>query len=261
MKRLSAAGPRGPGRLFGFLFVVSMAGASVGCAAGQTVTAGPRYSLKHPDFWKVKQTATRDGEATVVVIPQYGDAVIDEGAGSMAPKSQNYENVTADVEVRLYSWGDQGLKDEPTTAVQQMLVRDESLNLPKAARVPDNPPECNVYPKKYTMFGASQTPLDLVSRPGHRTIIVGGRSSGVLVAAVARVEFEQDMGRYCHNLSNMQVQLQNLLDGLSPSQPGMGAMPGAGGPGASPGSAPPGGPGSETVPGGPQYPGPGPQAP
>ena len=33
------------------------------------------------------------------------------------------------------------------------------------------------------------------------------------MGAVARVEYEPDMQRNCHNLSNMRVQLQNLLDG------------------------------------------------
>lgn len=233
-------------RLLGLIAIVVIGGAVVGCGTGQTITAGPRYSLKHPDYWKIKQTASKDGEPTVVMIPQYGDAVIDDGAGSMAPKSQNYEGVTADVEVRLYSWGDPGLSDEPTREVARLLTRDESLNLPKHFVVPDNPPECNVYPKKYTVFGSVQTPLDLVSRPGHRTIVVGGRSSGVLMAAVARVEYEQDMGRYCHNLSNMQVQLQNLLDGLSPVGSAAGpvppprGLPGGGPPGSTPNGGPPG---------------------
>ena len=68
--------------------------------------------------------------------------------------------------------------------------------------------------KKYTVLGKQQKPLDLVSRPGWRTILVGGTKRGLLLGVVARVRYEQDIGRYCHNLSNMQVQLQNLLDGL-----------------------------------------------
>ena len=39
-------------------------------------------------------------------------------------------------------------------------------------------------------------------------------ATGSLLGVVARVEYEQDVARYCHNLSNMRVQLQNLLDGL-----------------------------------------------
>jgi len=31
---------------------------------------------------------------------------------------------------------------------------------------------------------------------------------------VSRVPYEQDVGLYCHNLSNMMTQLQTLLDGL-----------------------------------------------
>ena len=68
--------------------------------------------------------------------------------------------------------------------------------------------------KKYTIVGNKEEPLDLVSRPGWRTILLGGKKEGVLLGVVARVPYEQDVGRYCHNLSNMQVQLQNLLDGL-----------------------------------------------
>jgi hypothetical protein len=62
---------------------------------------------------------------------------------------------------------------------------------------------------------------------------------------VARVPFEQDIGRYCHNLSNMQVQLQNLLDGVvvgggggSTGPPGASPAPAASPP-ASPSSTPP----------------------
>src|SRR5262245_50149258 len=80
--------------------------AGAGCAAGSTQVQTQRYTLNHPDFWKVKKTAAKDGEATVVVIPQFGDAVIDEGAGAQAPREANYESVTADVEARIYAWGD-----------------------------------------------------------------------------------------------------------------------------------------------------------
>ena len=59
------------------------------------------------------------------------------------------------------------------------------------------------------------TPVDLVRRPGWRTIVTGARQQGTLIGFVARFEWEgADMNRNCHNLRNMQVQLQNLLDGV-----------------------------------------------
>jgi hypothetical protein len=187
--------------------------AAAGCGTGTQQLATAHYTLTAPDYWKVKKQAARDGDPTIVVIQQYGSAVIDEGAGAMAAKDQNYDAVTADVEVRLYTWPDPG-GDDPTKLVSQALVRDQDLQLNRHLVIPENPPECNVYPKKYTIFGSQQTPLDLVSRPGWRTIVVGARANGFLLGVVSRVEYEQDMARECHNLSNMRVQLQNLFDGL-----------------------------------------------
>jgi hypothetical protein len=209
------------GRVAG-LAAVALLGA-VGCVPATQQLQTGSYTLSHPDYWKVKKTAAKDGEATVVVIPQYGSAIIDEGSGSMASKGQNYDAVTADVEVRLYSWTDPGAGD-PTQEVGKRLASDDDLALTKSYIIPDNPPECGVMPKKYTFFGEPQTPVDLVKRPGYRTILVGGRGNGHLIGAVARVEFEPDQQRNCHNLSNMRVQLQNLLDGLTPS--GAAAAPG-----------------------------------
>jgi hypothetical protein len=208
-------------------------GAAAGCASGNKQVQTQRYTLSHPDYWRVKRTATKDGDPTVVVIPQYGDAVIDEGSGAMEPRGSNYEAVTADVEVRIYAWHDPGTTEDPTPEVARLLGRDEELKLSRHMVIGEHPPECDVLPKKYIVFGQTQQPIDLVSRPGFRTIVVGGRASGVLVGTVARVEYEQDMGRYCHNLSNLRVQLQNLLDGLQP-------VPGGGGPptGAKPPAAP-----------------------
>jgi hypothetical protein len=105
----------------------------------------------------------------------------------------------------------------------------------------DNPPECGVYGKKYIIFGAQQTPFDLISRPGWRTILVGGKTGGVLLGAVARVDYEPDPARECHNLANMRVQLQNLLDGVQPAAAaGKPAAPPGPSPtaGASPGTSP-----------------------
>jgi hypothetical protein len=198
------------------LAAIALVGGAVGCTPATQQLQTNAYTLSHPDFWNVKQTAKKDGDPTIVMIPQYGSAVIDEGSGSMAAKGQNYDAVTADVEVRLYSWPDQGAGD-PTQEVGKLLVGDQDLALRKQYMVPENPPECGTYAKKYTVFGVEQTPVDLVSRPGFRTIIVGGRGNGHLVGAVARVEYGPDAQRNCHNLSNMRVQLQNLLDGLSAS--------------------------------------------
>lgn len=188
---------------------------AIGCVPATTNLQTSHYSLSHPDYWKVKKQAARDGDSTIVVIPQYGSAVIDEGSGSMASKDQNYDAVTADVEVRLYNFSDPNPDTDPTQMVANFLLKaDPDLKLSESFQIPDNPPECNVYPKKYMVFGKQQTPLDLVKRPGHRTIVVGGRAEGYLTAVVARVEFEPDQQRNCHNLANMRVQLQNLLDGL-----------------------------------------------
>jgi hypothetical protein len=206
------------------LAAMGFLGGAAGCVPATQQLQTGAYTLSHPDFWKVKKTAAKDGEPTVVMIPQYGSAIIDEGSGAMANKGENYDAVTADVEVRLYSWPDPGQGD-PTQEVGKLLSSDSDLALRQSYVIPDNPPECGVYPRKYTVFGVEQTPVDLVKQPGYRTIVVGGRGNGHLVGAVARVEFEPDRQRNCHNLSNMRVQLQNLLDGLSAS----GSAPAAGG--------------------------------
>lgn len=200
-----------------------MLGGLVGCVPATQQLQTAHYTLSHPDFWKVKKTAEKDGDASIVIIPPYGAAVIDEGSGSMASKGQNYDALTADIEVRLYSWPDTAPESDPTQSVAKLLSFDAELALTQHFLIPDNPPECGVYPKKYVLFGTQQTPRDLVKRPGWRTIVVGGRANGYLLGAVARFDFEPDMQRNCHNLSNMRVQLQNLLDGLSAS----GKPPGA----------------------------------
>lgn len=188
-----------------------------GCATGSRQLATQHYTLTHPEYWKVKKTASQDGDATLVVIPQYGQAIIDEGTGSMEPKEANYDAVTADVEVRLYTWSDPDPNGDPTDVVSKLLNRDPELGLRRHMALSDYPPECGVYSKKYVIFGSQQTPLDLISRPGWRTILVGARSGGVLFGAVARVDYEQDRARGCHNLANMRVQLQTLLDGVQPA--------------------------------------------
>jgi hypothetical protein len=217
-------------RLLG-LVAIAMFGGAAGCMPVNQQLQTSHFALSHPDFWKVKQTAAKDGEPTIIVIPQYGSAVIDEGAGAMASKGQNYDAVTADVEVRLFSFADPAPEVDPSQAVANLLSKDTELQLPSHYVIPDNPPECGVYPKKYTVYGKTEAPIDLVKRPGWRTIVVGGRANGYLLGAVARVEAEPDQQRNCHNLSNMRVQLQNLLDGLvaSGGAPAPAAAPPTGG--------------------------------
>jgi hypothetical protein len=190
---------------------------AVGCVPQNQQLQTNRFTLSHPDHWKVNKKAANDGEPTVIVIPPYGAAVIDDGAGSMAMKSQNYDAVTADIEVRLYTAPDPGSNGDPTQEVALMIASDQDTALKQHLIIPDNPPECGVYPKKYMVFGVQQTPVDLVKRPGWRTIIVGGRADGFLIGVLARVDYTPDQQRNCHNLSNMRVQLQNLLDELKPA--------------------------------------------
>lgn len=222
------------GRLVGLAALVVLGTGAIGCLPQSLQVKTDRYTLTHPDHWKVEKTATKDGEPTVLIISQYGSAVIDDGAGSMAMKGQNYDAVTADIEVRLYTAPDPGTNGDPTQEVAHVVAADPAVELSKHLVIPDNPPECGVYPKKYTVFGATQTPVDLVKRPGWRMIVVGGRANGFLLGVVARFEFQPDQQRNCHNLSNMRVQLQNLLDGVvantaAPAKPGGEAKPAAGG--------------------------------
>jgi hypothetical protein len=220
------------------LALVALLG-SVGCTQATQQLQTAHYTLSHPDFWKVKKTAAQDGDSTIVIIPQYGAAVIDEGAGSMASKGQNYDAVTADVEVRLYNFPDPAPAVDATQAAFKLISNvDPELALPQSYIIPDNPPECEMYPKKYTVFGKVETPVDLVKRPGHRTIVVAGRSDGYLTGVVSRFEYEPDMQRNCHNLSNMRVQLQNLLDVLVASKGPAGVAPGAAPTAAGAGTAP-----------------------
>jgi hypothetical protein len=199
------------------LFVLALALASfgsVGCVAAQKTVRTPHFSLSHPDYWEVKSVGAKDGEPTTVIIKNFGSAIIDEGSGAIEDRQQNYESVQADVEVRVYAWPEPAGVTNPSQAVAELLAGDSTLELNRHLQVPEQPPECGVLKKKYTVAGNKEEPFDIVSRPGWRTIVVGGKKQGVLLGVVARVPFEQDIGRYCHNLSNMQVQLQNLLDGV-----------------------------------------------
>ena len=226
------------------VLLVAVMGLGAGCANANKQVKTPRYTLSMPDFWEVKGEGLTDGSATTVIIGRYGSAIIDEGSGAIEARGMNYESVQADVQVRVYAWPElKGFKDA-TTAVGQLLAGDSELRLTRHIRVPEQPPECGLLKKKYDVLGTQQEPLDLVSRPGWRTIVIGGTGDGSLLGVVARVEYEQDVARYCHNLSNLQVQLQNLLDGLvavpqpaaAPAAPPSALPPDA--PAASPGPAP-----------------------
>jgi hypothetical protein len=184
-----------------------------------------RYTLTMPDFWEVKGEGMKDGAPTTVIIGRYGSAIIDQGSGSS--EALNYEAVQADVQVRIYAWPELQNITDPTAAVGQLLAGDSELKLTRHVRLPDQPPECGLLKKKYDILRTPTEPLDLVSRPGWRTIVIGAIGEGSLLGVVARVEFEQDVPRYCHNLSNLRVQLQNVLDGLvAVPQPAAAPSPG-----------------------------------
>lgn len=210
--RVGGLGQLGSLVLFAFVAVSGLG--SIGCVTAQKQVRTSRYTLAHPDYWEVKSVATKDGEPTTVIIKNFGSAIIDEGSGAIDQREQNYEAVQADVEVRLYTWPAPAGAGNSSEAAAEMLQADPALELGRHLRVPEQPPECGTLKKKYTIVGEKEEPFDVVSRPGWRTILLGGKKQGTLLGVVARVPFEQDIGRYCHNLSNMQVQLQNLLDGL-----------------------------------------------
>ena len=190
-------------------FVALASFVGVGCA-GQKRVLTPQYALQVPAFWDVKQTAQAYGEPTKVVIGQYGDAVINDGSGTVSP----YDSVTADVHVWIYVW-----KAEPSggPALEQAfarLSRVPEFALPAHRQVPEQPMECDTFPKAARLAGKTLPTLDLAKRPGWRTIVLSDLFDIGLVGILARVDFEQDVNRYCHNLRNMRTQVQNLLDGL-----------------------------------------------
>jgi hypothetical protein len=200
-------------RALAVLVLGALAGA---CAAGQQELRTPRYAAAHPDFWRVKEVGRQDGQASLVIVPQFGDAVIDDSASGRGSRN-SYETLQAEVELRLYGWArPEGLQD-PTREVLARIADDPTLELRRATPVMETPPECGQWKRKFRLFGQMQDPVEVVSRPGFRTVIVGGSTSSSLVGVVARVPFEQDMGLYCHNLRNLRIQLQNLLDGLRPA--------------------------------------------
>ena len=159
--------------------VLAIAAASTsGCASEQKVLRAPHYTLTHPDYWKVESVAKQDGEPTLVKIGRYSSTVMNEGVG--ADESTPYESSEAEVEVRVYTWNDQG-NAPPAMAVVNKLADDTTLKLTKHGRVTADRGECGKdFQRKYNCLGTDQEPLDLAMQPGFRTIVLGGKNGPVL---------------------------------------------------------------------------------
>jgi hypothetical protein len=196
-----------------------VAAASSGCAAGTRQVMAPRYTLTMPSFWQVKSEGRSDGQPTVITIGKPPAAFVDEETSAAGGP--------AEVEVRIHGWAESASASagdviplrasaelEATQLAASLLARDPDLQLQRHVLIAEQPPECGLAKRKYDLLGVPQEPLDVVSRPGWRVIIVGGKAHGSLLGVVARVPYEQDTGRYCDSLRNLQLHLQNLLDGL-----------------------------------------------
>jgi hypothetical protein len=214
-------------------FLAALAGAaSSGCATEQKMLRTPRYTLSYPDYWKVDSVAQKDGEATHVTIGKYSETIVNAGEGATG-SSANYEASQADVDVRIFAWPIPAEGVDPSQAAAQLMFKDPDLEMQKQGRLPPERQECGRdFKRKFTLLGEQHETFDLASRPGHRLIVVGGQSQGTLLGVAARVPYEQDMGLYCHNLSNMMTQLQTLLDGIKlvSGPPAPGAPPATSGP-------------------------------
>ena len=190
---------------------------SIGCAAEQQVLKTSRYSLSHPDYWKVQSVAKKDGEATRLSVGKYSDTVIN--SGEMASQDAAYESSQADVDVSIYAWPASG-EAEPTKWIVDKLREDLHLQLQKQGRIRQPGDECGrEFKRKFTVLQKEVETVDLASQPGHRLILVAGENQGTLLGVVARVPYEQDGGLYCHNLRNMRLQLQNVLDAVTLNPP------------------------------------------
>jgi hypothetical protein len=195
----------------GTMFALLAAMGASACSVTQPVVT-PRYRIQAIDFWEVKKVGLKDAEPTQIAIGQYSGAVIDDGSG--ATSGAAYDTRTAEVDALVYAWSD-AEPEKPAVEVVLRLLRNEGdLRLPEHLAVATTPFECGRLQRKYRHLGQTLSSADLVKRPGWRTIVVGVRGQGTLVAVIGRVEFQQDLNRYCHNLNNLQVQTQNLLDGL-----------------------------------------------
>jgi hypothetical protein len=174
----------------------------------------PQYTLTHPSYWKVKKVASKPGEATMLSIGRYSTTVMDTGEGT----DSVYERSEAEVDVRIVAWPAPPTAGEPSQQAAELLWNDPELQIPKHGRLDASVRECgDEFMKKFTIFSAQEMPIDLVMVPGWRTIVIGGKAQGLLVGVVARVPFEQDVGLFCHNRRNLQLQLQNVLSGLTPA--------------------------------------------
>jgi hypothetical protein len=214
--------------LFGSL-LVSLGAA--GCAAENKITKGPNFSLNHPEFWKVKEVASKPGDATKLGIGRFSETVVNEGTG--ADHASAFEASQAEVDARIVTWVAQDDAGDPTKKVANLLVDTPDLELTKQGRLATDKGECGAqFVKKYTWKGQTLEPLDLFSKPGFRSVIVGAKSEGVLLGVLARVPTEPDPGLFCHNLRNMQTQLQLLLEGLTVVPGDAAAPPGTAAPAA-----------------------------
>src|SRR5687768_9591986 len=131
--------------------------AAGGCATGKEVST-PRYTLNMPELWQVKAEGQVDGQPTTVVIGGQGQAA----AGQ------------TEIEVRVYAWPEPAGGQNPTQQAAAMLASDPILQLSRHLLTPEQPPECNFFKRQYRLLGVDREPLDLLSRPGWRTIVVGG---------------------------------------------------------------------------------------
>src|SRR5688500_15940067 len=146
---------------FGALCALVLGAGSIGCASQTKVLQGPSYTLSHPDYWKVKKVAAKEGEPSIVNIGQYSTTTVTEGVGA-TPDSM-YETSQAEVEVRIYSWSEKEKAADPTKAVVQKLMDDGDLQLAQHGQIPDQPPECGTeFKRKYSVLKTDATPIDLL---------------------------------------------------------------------------------------------------
>ncbi len=196
---------------FGALFVLLVAMGASACSVTQPIVT-PRYRIQAIDFWEVKKVGLKDGDASHIAIGQYSGAVIDDGSG--ATSGAAYDTRTAEVDMRVFAWPDADPEIPAVEVALRLLQNEADLRLPEHLVVATTPFECGRLQRKYRHLGQTLSSEDRIKRPGWRTIVVGVRGQGSILAVVGRVEFQQDLRRYCHNLNNLQVQTQNILDGL-----------------------------------------------
>ena len=207
----------------GALACLLLVAGSAGCATSRNVVRTPHYTLAHPPHWKVKTVATKLGEQTTLSIGRPAVMAMSQGsAGGGAAGGP-----LADVDVRIVAWPDldAGTVD-PSEKVGQLLRSNTELQLAKHERLAPAAQECGrPLAATFTVFGRAQAPLELRQQPGWRTVVIGGRTEGVLVGVVARVPFEQEGERFCRDRDNLRAQLQSVLAGLEFSYPRRDVLP------------------------------------